>query len=925
MAQPTARRSAGRGHGAHGAGPGIEVGEGALEQGARAGEALQGLADAQAGASQAGARRVLADAEDRGDLEAGEALPEEQLEDHLRLEGDASERGEEQALLLLGADQSAGPGAEVDHRDLVDIIVLVLRAGAIEGAQEVMSDTEEKGAEVRQPAEAVGALDADQEGALHEVGDIILADLVAKEAVDRPEVADKQAIAGLGVAGTPGGEQGVVVLGRGGHGGDANTGTPRVATGHPRIADERGDRPGRRTRMAEPSEPEPGAGTAAEQGVRAGPGVATTRGEESLDPRVMARMAGLRQAMFGVPAEPVRLGRFVLLETLGVGGMGVVYAANDPLLGRRIALKVVKPDPETTASDQTRLLREAQAMARLSHPNVVQIHEVGVWEERVFIAMELVEGQTLAAWLQASTRSWRDIVATFIEAGKGLQGAHRVGVVHRDFKPENVLCGADGRVRVTDFGLARGELETERDPLGHAPGDALAGLAAASLTTSGAIAGTPAYMAPELFLGRPATAASDQFSFCVALYHSLYGVRPFAGADRGALMQAVTGGELELPARSRIPRRIHRALVRGLATAPAERFPSMAALLAAIEPPSRLGTASVAASIVAGGLGGLALLVMGLASLWADPPRPSERMLAEIAPCARSLQVFDQGDTETPYRVPIGCETIHVKAWGGGGGGSMFTGGGGGYAEAVLRVTPGQELVVAVGGGGASWRKGNVPERTGGAAGGSGGYAGASSGGYSGVFAGSKRLLIAGGGGGAGVSGQGGGGGGLRGEDGGPYTSSAAHGGMQEAAGRGGFSYHGASPGADGAGMRGGVGGASPESRPGDGEIGVGGGGGGAGYYGGGGGGGDSWGATKDGQAGGGGGGSGFIDEARALAGTGVLLTATRQLVPRAEDAWGAGRGGDAREPTTAWLAHLARREATLGRPGRVVITTGMP
>ena len=150
--------------------------------------------------------------------------------------------------------------------------------------------------------------------------------------------------------------------------------------------------------------------------------------------------------------EPLRIGRFVLEGPIGAGGMGIVYAARDPHLDRRIALKVVKPDAAAELRDQARLLREAQAMARLSHPNVVQIHEVGVWEGRVFIAMELVAGRTLAAWLATSERGWRDVVATYVAAGRGLAA----GIVHRDFKPENVLVGDDGRVRVTDFGLARG-------------------------------------------------------------------------------------------------------------------------------------------------------------------------------------------------------------------------------------------------------------------------------------------------------------------------------------------------------------------------------------------------------------------------------------------------------------------------------------
>ena len=314
---------------------------------------------------------------------------------------------------------------------------------------------------------------------------------------------------------------------------------------------------------------------------------ASSRGpwpSSGLDLDGQVRLANLRRDMFRVSATPPQIDRFVLLGTLGAGGMGVVHAAHDPRLGRKLALKLVHPhsaSPELEA----RLIREARAMARLSHPNVVQIHEVGVWDGRVYIAMELIVGQTLAAWLAARTRSWRDVLAVFCDAGRGLVAAHRVGVIHRDFKPDNVLVGDDGRARVTDFGLARGR---DGDGLHDATwptGDPLTALAGPAQT--GALAGTPGYMAPEQFLGQPATAASDQFSFCVALYHALHGVRPFADDDRQALMRAVLAGDRREPRRLRIPRRIHRALVRGLAREPSARFPGMAALLAAIDPAPR--------------------------------------------------------------------------------------------------------------------------------------------------------------------------------------------------------------------------------------------------------------------------------------------------------------------------------------------------
>jgi len=334
-------------------------------------------------------------------------------------------------------------------------------------------------------------------------------------------------------------------------------------------------------------------------------------------------MASLRNEMFGARVEPPRVDRFSILETLGAGGMGVVYAAFDPRLNRRVALKLVKPEVAATASHvEARLLREAQAMARLSHPNVVQIHEVGLWHGRVYIAMELVVGRSLAGWIEAETRDWRDVVRVFVEAGLGLAAAHSVGIVHRDFKPANVLVGDDGRIRVSDFGLARGELDTEEAPTAKDVRDPVAALAGPTSTVAGPRAGTPGYMSPEQFLGRTVTAASDQFSFCVALYHALHGQRPFAGDDRESLMRAVLAGAIQAPARLRIPRRIHRALVRGLAREPEARFPTMQALLAAIAVRSPWRAVFPAALFFAAGLG-----VSGVA-LYGDPCADDGALLA---------------------------------------------------------------------------------------------------------------------------------------------------------------------------------------------------------------------------------------------------------------------------------------------------------
>ncbi len=275
------------------------------------------------------------------------------------------------------------------------------------------------------------------------------------------------------------------------------------------------------------------------------------------------------------------LGRYLVLGRLGGGGMGVVYAAHDPELDRKVAIKLVRHDAFASSEGRARLLREAQALARLQHPNVIAIHDVGTFGEQVFIAMEHVAGQTLTAWL-GSGRPWREIVATFTLAGRGLEAAHRAGLVHRDFKPDNVLLDAEGRVRVLDFGLARSAQDSESPPIDPAaPTGAAAPVAA--LTETGAILGTPAYMSPEQHLGQPTDARTDQFSFCVALFEALYGLRPFAGETVATLALEVTTGRVQSPPRgAKVPAFVHAALLRGLRSRPDERFASMGELLAAL-------------------------------------------------------------------------------------------------------------------------------------------------------------------------------------------------------------------------------------------------------------------------------------------------------------------------------------------------------
>jgi serine/threonine protein kinase len=279
-------------------------------------------------------------------------------------------------------------------------------------------------------------------------------------------------------------------------------------------------------------------------------------------------------------------GRYVAVRLIGFGAMGVVYEAHDPLLARTVALKVLRTDPAAGGADDelyARLLREAKALARLAHPNVVAVYDVGRAAGRLFLAMEFVEGMTLDEWTQKDLRRWQAIVDLYVQAGRGLAAAHDAGVVHRDFKPANVLVGTDGRVCVSDFGLARltapieAEAQRGADELLDEPVDALR-------TRAGTLLGSPAFMSPEQLAGEPADARSDIFSFCVSLWSSLYGERPFAGRTVRELRAAIDEGRTQ-PSREgiAIPRRLRDVLLRGLRASPAERPASMRELLAELE------------------------------------------------------------------------------------------------------------------------------------------------------------------------------------------------------------------------------------------------------------------------------------------------------------------------------------------------------
>jgi WD40 repeat protein/predicted Ser/Thr protein kinase len=291
--------------------------------------------------------------------------------------------------------------------------------------------------------------------------------------------------------------------------------------------------------------------------------------------------AELKARLFGAPLESARIGRYTVLRKLGAGGMGVVYAAYDEQLDRKIAIKLVHPDRHDPDS-RARTRREAQALARLSHPNVVQVYEVGEHEGQVYLAMEFVQGRTLRAWQTEAPRRWQDTLAMYLQAGKGLAAAHARGLVHRDFKPDNVLVDdEEGRPRVLDFGLARMPGTTDLPPgTGDSP---VTGDGPARLTTPGAVLGTPAYMPPEQLAGGEADARSDVFSFCAALHEALHGVRPFAGEHRETLHAAILRGELQRPARAvEVPAWLRAMVESGLAADPGARWQAMDPLLTAL-------------------------------------------------------------------------------------------------------------------------------------------------------------------------------------------------------------------------------------------------------------------------------------------------------------------------------------------------------
>ncbi|MEM6989150.1 MAG: protein kinase [Myxococcota bacterium] len=303
--------------------------------------------------------------------------------------------------------------------------------------------------------------------------------------------------------------------------------------------------------------------------------------EDALDELSLGHQAEIGRvasALFGAPQAPVEVGGFAVTRTLGRGAFGTVYEARDAKLGRNVAIKVLARADEAS---QENLLREASMMATVTHPNVAAVYEVGTFrwrdESRMFIAMEFVAGTTLRRHWEEHTPSEGQLVSLLAQAGRGLAAAHAASVVHRDFKPDNVLVGGDGRVRVVDFGLAStdtaalmSEQDVEVDP--ESPATA----------TRGPV-GTPAYMAPELLAGKPADPRSDQFAFCVTLHEAVCGRRPFAGSTLAELATNIADGTVTTGPRGARSLRVRRVILRGLSPEPDARYPSMDALLADLQ------------------------------------------------------------------------------------------------------------------------------------------------------------------------------------------------------------------------------------------------------------------------------------------------------------------------------------------------------
>lgn len=378
--------------------------------------------------------------------------------------------------------------------------------------------------------------------------------------------------------------------------------------------------------------------------------------------------------------------------------MGEVYAAHDPELDRKVAIKLLRgSEPSAKEGEgRARLMREAQAIAKVSHPNVVVVYDVGTFDGRVFIAMEFVEGNTLGYWMQAQPRSLTEILEVFVAAGRGLAAAHEKELVHRDFKPDNVMVAHGGQVRVMDFGLARMAIDREKmpnertpfpgldlismkgqpedqfstrildtpgdhRPIGTTPWEALS----VNLTRAGAILGTPAYMSPEQFRGAPADARTDQFSFCVALYEALYGERPFAGNTLQELTASVLHGRVRPEKEgAQVPPSLRRILLRGISLDPDARFATMTALLAELQ--EELGVRRFAAGAAAKLAGVWEAAEDGHAPITPSKAEVRQAFLATAKPYAAAAfeaasRILDRFVRRWTELYVDACEATHVR------------------------------------------------------------------------------------------------------------------------------------------------------------------------------------------------------------------------------------------------------------------------
>jgi tetratricopeptide (TPR) repeat protein/predicted Ser/Thr protein kinase len=347
-------------------------------------------------------------------------------------------------------------------------------------------------------------------------------------------------------------------------------------------------------------------------------------------------------------ATPDRLGRYEIVEPIAGGGMGFVYAAYDPELDRKVALKVVHPRRSHNPGSHSRLIKEARALAQLDHPNVVKVHDVFSDEDQIVVVMELVNGATLEQWEAARPRTWREIVEVYAQAGEGLAAAHDLDIVHRDFKPANAIIGADGRVRVLDFGLAR----ITKEDVADAPTEVMSG--AITKTIPGTIMGTLAYAAPEQLSGGDTTASSDQFSFCAALHYALEGKRPFAGETAREIASAIQQGH---PARSGrpLPNWLRALVSRGLAATPEERYLSMAALLLDLERPRgwrRWRSRALA-------VGSVCIAALGASAAIRQPARADDCVNGSIADVWQPAQLVRILATIDRPNVPFAEELAH--------------------------------------------------------------------------------------------------------------------------------------------------------------------------------------------------------------------------------------------------------------------------